>query len=322
MRKIIVIAGIMVLPWLTACRDGGGGDPLSQPGAAVHLEGSIGMSTRGVIGSGYDKDLELGFARRDETAGAPGTYGAWTVFEAVRQGGAGSRPITFTQPQLYPFDGRRISLHGYYPAGAESDADPQTGKTLFYIDGATDILATGCLTASVYNPVRSCTLRHLLTQVALVCYSDRPEQWGTVVKIEAAGIPLAQELDWQQETPQLVAASGSPVGKVEVQDIAGLVLPQAGGAEYLPEAQGYILLPVSSSDGTTSSPLQLEVTTSKDGRGVETPTLSQVSVSVEGGFQAGSRHQISLFFTEGCQIEAVSVSVEQWTDRETVELPL
>ena len=78
------------LPGLAACSDS---DPAPEllPETAVCLEGAIGASTRGIIGSGYEQDLKVSFARQDESAVSMGAYGGWAVHEAVRQGGRGNQ---------------------------------------------------------------------------------------------------------------------------------------------------------------------------------------------------------------------------------------
>ena len=63
-------------------------------------------------------------------------------------------------------------------------------------NGTTDIMATGILVGNGYVPVTTCTFRHLLTQVRLVCYSDRVDAWGTIQTIEAADVHTRQELDF------------------------------------------------------------------------------------------------------------------------------
>ena len=315
MKNILQLLSLVCLSGMIACSDDGD-RKLPVPETTVRLEGAIGQSTRAVIGSGYEKDLAVCFARQDETAVSSGTYGVWSLCKATRSAGKGNRPILFDALQLYPTDGSRIRLHGYYPAGDGTASDLQGGKVTFTLDGQTDIMATGCLAATTYEPVQTCTFRHLLTQVALVCYSNRSEQWGTVTKIETVGITVAQQLDWQSETPQLVALPTGQVAHVTVQDIAGLSLPQAEEGGELPEAQGYVLLPA------LSTPLQLEVTTTKDGNGNAVETVSHVAVSVEGGFLAGKRHVVSLFFTDGNKIQATTVGVERWTDQEVGEIPI
>ena len=226
MNKLIVIAAIVFLSGVAACSDGNSESQL-VPEPAVRLEGTIGLSTRGVIDSGYEGELKVGFARQDETAASAESYGAWRICKAVREGGAGSRPIVFDEPQWYPSDGRTIHLHGYYPAGAGT-LDPQTGKATFTVDGKTDIMATGCLSASTYEPVRTCTFRHLLTQIAWVCYGDRAELWGAVTKIAVVEVHTRQELDYGLESPSLAdVSSGDGIQDLLVQDIAGLPVPFA-----------------------------------------------------------------------------------------------
>ena len=313
MKKIIVIATIACLRALTACSDGN--DPTLQPVAetTVCLEGAIGVSTRTVIGSGYEKDLAVCFARQDETTS--GVYGTWSVCGAVRSGGSGNRPVVFDETQLYPSDGSNIRLHGYYPVTGEADAT--AGRMTFTIDGMTDVMATGPLSGNSFAPLRTCTFHHLLTQLGLLCYSDRTDRWGEIAGIEVTGVHTRQQLDWQSVSPVLSDASSTEdIKAVAVQEIAGLAIPEVEEGGELPEAQGYILLPAS------PVPLQLEVTTTKDGNGNAVETVSRVSVSVEGGFLPGKRHVVSLFFTDGRKIQATTVGVERWADQDAGEIPI
>ena len=320
--KVIVLASVAILWGLAACSDS---DPAPEllPETAVCLEGAIGASTRGIIGSGYEQDLKVNFARQDESAVLTGTYGRWAVHKAVRQGGRGNRPIVFAESQSYPADGRHIRLHGYYPVEGELTTDAGGGKVTFRIDGTTDIMATGILVGNGYVPVTTCTFRHLLTQVRLVCYSDRPAEWGTIKGIEAADVHTRQELDLSAETPRLADISvAEDIRNLPVQDIAGLLIPQVASDGSPPEAQGYLLLPASPVDGTAAHPLHLRITTTKDGNGNLKETLSNVFVRIEGGFETGKSHIVSLFFTGAANIQTTHVSVEAWTEDEQGEMPI
>ncbi len=324
MNNFIVAAFISVaILWgLTACSDSDP-TPLPVPDTAVCLEGAIGASTRGIIGSGYAEDLKVNFARQDETAVSTGTYGTWEVHEAVRRGGRGNRPIVFAQSQSYPADGRHIRLHGYYPVEGEPTTDAGGGKVTFRIDGTTDIMATGILEGNGYVPVTTCTFRHLLTQVRLVCYSDRADAWGTIQTIEAADVHTRQELDLSAETPRLADISvAEDIKNLPVQDIAGLLIPQVASDGSPPEAQGYLLLPASPVNGTADHPLHLRITTTKDGNGNPKETLSNAFVRIEGGFEIGKSHIVSLFFTGAANIQTTHVSVEAWTEDEQGEMPI
>lgn len=320
--KVIVLASVAILPVLAACSDS---DPVPEllPETAVCLEGSIGASTRGIIGSGYEQDLKVSFARQDESAVSMGAYSGWAVHEAVRQGGRGNRPIVFAQSQSYPADGRHIRLHGYYPAKREPTTDAGTDKVIFRIDGTTDIMATGILEGNGYVPVTTCTFRHLLTQVRLVCYSDRADAWGTIQTIEAADVHTRQELDLSAEPPRLADISvAEDIKNLPVQDIAGLLIPQVASDGSPPEAQGYLLLPAFPEDGTADHPLHLRITTTKDGNGNLKETLSNVFVRIEGGFEIGKSHIVSLFFTGASNIQTTHVSVEAWMEDEQGEMPI
>ncbi|MCS2893688.1 fimbrillin family protein [Parabacteroides faecis] len=324
MNNFIVIAfiSIAILPGFVACSDSNP-TPEPIPATAVCLEGAIGQSTRGVIGSGYEKDLEVCFARQDETTVPGEGYGTWGIYEAVRRGGKGNRPIVFAESQSYPEDGRRIRLHGYYPAKGESESVAGAGKVTFTVDGTTDIMSTGILTGSGYSPVQTCMFRHLLTQVRLVCYSDQADRWGTIKTIEAIDVHTRQTLDLEQETSHLDDISlDDGIKNIPVKDIVNLPIPEVTVGEDLPEAQGYLLLPVSPVDGTAEHPLHLRITTTKDGRGTEHETVSEVSFHIEGGFQTGKSHVVTLFFTDKSKIQTTSVSVEAWTDHEQDDMPI
>ncbi|WP_075558354.1 fimbrillin family protein [Parabacteroides timonensis] len=321
MSKLIQITSIFLLPAFTACSDGNPVQP-SVPELTVRLEGTIGLSTRAVIGSDCEEELEVVFARQDETTASAESYGEWSVCKAVREGGVGNRPIVFDEPQWYPPDGRDIHLHGYYPAG-NGTVDVQAGKVTFAINGKTDIMATGCLSGSTYEPVHTCTFRHLLTQIAWICYGDRPELWGVVTKIEAVEVHTLQELDYRCKSPSLTdVSSEGGIQNLAVQDIIGLTVSQVMEGGELPDPQGYILLPVSPADGTAEHPLHLLITTTKDGRGNAVETVIPASVRVEGGFLPGRRHVVSLFFSGNGVVRISSVRVEAWTEYDAGELPI
>lgn len=82
---VATFISIAILPGLAACSDSNPTPP-PVPETAVYLEGAIGASTRGVIGSGYEQDLEVSFARQDESAVSTGTYPSGTGF------GSGNAP--------------------------------------------------------------------------------------------------------------------------------------------------------------------------------------------------------------------------------------
>ena len=305
MKRILILATVAFFAGATSCTDGGEAVlPPPVPETTVRLEGAIGSSTRAVIGSGYEKDLEVSFARSDETAVSAETYGAWSLCDAVRSGGTGNRPILFAESQLYPEDGGSIRLCGYYP---RSTGVTDSGVT-FGVDGDTDIMATGLLSGSHSSPIVSCLFRHLLTQLQFICYSDRAADWGSIVRIEAESVHTGQRLDLSEETPQLTDISTEEqIRDIRVGGIAGLSMP---------EVQGYILLPVSPETGTETAPLRLRIVTTHDGKGNETETVHHASVFVEGGFQAGELHCIELLFS-GRGLEVVSVSVADWNDHTT-----
>lgn len=323
MKNIIVISvftGLCVMT--TSCSDGN--DKTLQPVATtVSLEGAIGVSARGVIGSGYDKELSVSFARQDETAAGSGAYGACILCPAVREGGKGNRPVSFTDLQLYPADGRKIRMQGYYPAKGDGVAADATNETVeFTVDGSTDIMATDCLTGDTYAPFTRCTFRHLLTQVQLVCYSRDAAKWGAVSRIEVVGVDTRQKLCFFSDSPSLAASSAAEIKNISVPDMPSFPLPEVAEGDDLPDPQGIVLLPLSSFEASTDGALRLRIVTSRDGYGGDTETVSDVSVGVKGGFQAGKSHVISLFFTGGSRIETAIVGVAAWTEHEEENIPI
>ncbi|WP_099465222.1 fimbrillin family protein [Parabacteroides provencensis] len=321
MKILLTIVTAMFLWGCMSCSDGKD-DPIPVP-TEVHLEGAIGSATRAVINSGYEKDLDVCFARQDETSKGSAVYGNWNICLAKRTNGNGRRPIVFAESQLYPIQGENTRLHGYYPAD-NGKATLVNGGVQFSVDGTTDIMATGLLTGSMDAPVTLCTFRHLLTQLQFVCYSSHPDKWGSIKNIEIVGVHTKQELDLVLVSPSLSnVSSNGDVRDLTVQDIQDLPIPEVTDpGNALPDAQGYVLLPVQPVDGTKEHPLYVRITTTKDGRGNEVLTTSDVCLSVEGGFQTGKRHLITLSFTDGNSIDAVSVGVEPWTDMDQEEIPV
>ncbi|RHJ91681.1 fimbrillin family protein [Parabacteroides bouchesdurhonensis] len=326
MKQSIRIITALLLWGSMSCSDGGDNTPQPVPVRDVSLEGGIGASTRAVINSGYKSDLDVCFARQDETDLGAGTYGMWTFLEATRTGGSGNRPILFTIPQLYKDNGGNTRLQGFYPASDGCVTNATDGTVTFTVDGATDIMATPLLTGNTYSPVTTCTFQHLLTQLQFVCYSDKAaDKWGSVVKIEITGVHATQRLALATGEVALAdVLADEALVSLTVNDFSDVPIETVADIDTdgLPDAQGYVLLPVSPVNGTKESPLQLRITTTKDGRGNAQETVSNVSLSIDGGVKAGVKHVISLCFSEGNRIEAVSVGVKEWADQEQGEIPV
>ncbi|WP_370861107.1 hypothetical protein [Parabacteroides faecis] len=317
MKKRIVITAFVCLSGGMACSDGGN-NGLQPVETTVRLEGSIGLSSRAVIGSGYADALAVCFARQDETVPRSGTYGAWHVCKAVRNGGDGRQPILFTVPQFYPVDGRTIRMQGYFPMEGETvEADTAAGMVQFTVDGTTDIMATDFLNGNAYTPFNTCIFYHLLTQIQLVCYSRDANKWGSVTQIDVENVHTRQQLTFSVVPPFLTdVSSATDIKIVSVPDMPVFPIPEIEEEEELPDPQGIVLLPVSSGS------YRLQIVTTKDGRGNETETTSEVAIGVEGGFLTGKSHVISLLFTEESQIKTTFVGVAAWTEHDEVDIPI
>lgn len=297
-KKLLIAAGVLLLP--AGCSEGDAPQP-----AVVHnvrLDSSIGTSSRAVIGSGYEKDLDIRFARSDESGRSSGHYDAWSYPEAIRSGGSGLRPIRFAEPQLYPDEGRNIRLNGYYPVTGSPVAG--SDSVIFVVDGETDIMSTGLLSGTNDAPVENCMFRHLLSQLQFVCYSDKPSDWGSIVRIEVMGIPLREGLLLNEEIPVLYPAKDSPTASLPVQELSDYGMPEVSPDGKKPDPKGYILIP--------EVPIvRLNIITTRDGTGGEVKTSHPAIVTIEDGLQAGQVHRIELFFTAS-GVEVITVTVTDW----------
>lgn len=307
---------LAVLSVSQGCSDGPGHE---VPSKALHLEGTIGTSTRAVINSGYEKDLDVCFARSDQGS-------LWQELPAVRKGGIGRTPIVFAEPQFYPDDNREVRLNGYYPGSGWTGDVPE--RPVYTItDGSTDLMATGLLSGSYSKPITTCTFRHLLTQLKFVCFSDQPDMWGAISKIEVEDIHRQQTFTLSDNIPVL-----SPVESSETFSLSSICTSEGKALELytgspgsLPESltvQDSILIPAQAG-GTEQYPLTLHITTRKGGIGIEKPggyrhTATLVfknAATGESGVQAGFSHRVEMSFTNS-EIEIVTVSVDPWTSVE------
>lgn len=323
--KIIYPAFLLlaVLSVSQGCSDGPGHE---EPSKALHLEGAIGTSTRAVINSGYEKDLDVCFARSDQG-------NIWQELPAVRIGGIGRTPIVFAEPQFYPDDNREVRLNGYYP-GSGWTGDVQERPVYTVTNGSTDLMATGLLSGSYSKPVTTCTFRHLLTQLKFLCFSDQPDLWGAITKIEVVDIHRQQTFTLSDKVPVL-----SPVESSATFSLSSICTGEgetlelyAGSPGSIPESltvQDSILVPAQGA-GTEQYPLTLHITTQKGGVGIEKPGGYRHTATLvvkdtdtgESGVQAGFSHRVEMSFTNS-EIEIVSVSVDPWTSVEIDEpIPL
>ena len=306
-----------VLSGLQGCSDG---DETNGFAGALQLDGAIGTSTRAVINSGYEADLSVCFARRD--AGAA----SWQELPAVRIGGEGRTPVVFDVPQFYPDAGRTVNLNGFYPrSGWEGVAQ---GTPVYTItDGSTDLMATGLLSGAYPDrEITGCTFRHLLTQLKFICFSDQPEQWGAVTKIEVEDIYRRQTFRLQDTNPVLTPVTTSEVFTVTSIGASGgksfdLYTGQIGSIPSGWTVQDSILIPAQEA-GTVRHPLVLYVTTQKGGVGIEKAEgyrhkaiLVVKEAEGAGGVQAGYSHRVEIAFTNS-GLEVTDVSVEPWSSVE------
>ena len=218
-----------------------------------------------------------------------GAYGGWAVHEAVRQGWKGEPPDCICPVAVITRRMAVISACTVIIRRRGADNRCRRGQSNLphrRNDGYHG--HEGILEGNGYVPVTTCTFRHLLTQVRLVCYSDRADAWGTIQTIEAADVHTRQELDLSAETPRLADISvAEDIRNLPVQDIAGLLIRRSRPTDRFPRRKGFLLLPASPVDGMAAHPLHLRITTTKDGNGNLKETLSNVFVRIEGGFEIG-----------------------------------
>lgn len=320
MKKIYPIMFLIaVLPGLQGCSDG---DDQTGLTGALQLEGAIGTSTRAVINSGYEVDLDVCFARRD------GGAGSWQELSAVRIGGGGRTPIVFDVPQFYPDAGRTVTLNGYYPrSGWEGAAQGTPTYTL--TNGSTDLMATGALSGTYPGrEITGCTFNHLLTQLKFICFSDQPELWGAITKIEVEDIYRQQTFRLEEAQAGLMPVTSSGVITLAAIGAAdgksfNLYTGSAGLISPAWAVQDSMLIPTQGA-GTVAHPLVLHVTTQKGGVGTEKTggyrhtaalVIEDAGGAGSGGVKAGYSHRVEIIFTNR-GLEVVGVSVEPWSSVE------
>lgn len=311
MKKRFIILLFVCLGIAAACSDAD--NPI--PERTVALKGAIGYATRAAIYSGYEQELAVCFCRQDELPVSRGMYGPYSVCTAVRGGGSGSRPIRFDTPQLYPEDGCRIRLWGYYPRDGVWP-DDATGTVSFTIDGKTDIMATDLLEGSNIAPVSFCTFNHLQTQLQFTCYSDQASEWGAIRSIEVLDVPAVWRLHLTDAKNRFKAATETrQLKNILVNGIADLPIPEVelhGGVK--PDAQGYILLPVD--DETAGESVRLRIVTARSGKGgLENETEHAATIRLDKGLMPGMIHGIELFFTNSV-IDVIPVRVSEWKEQD------
>ena len=193
-------------------------------------------------------------------------------------------------------------------------------------------MATGLLSGSYSKPVTTCTFRHLLTQLKFLCFSDQPDMWGAITKIEVEDIHRQQT--FADKMPVL-----SPVESSATFSLSSICTGEGKTLELYTGSSGSIsesliiqdsvLVPTQGA-GTEQYPLILHITTQKGGVGIEKPGGYQHTAILvvkdtdtgESGVQAGFSHRVEMSFTNS-EIEIASVSVDPWSSVEIDEpIPL
>lgn len=129
---------------------------------AETIEASAGIAetTRAVITGGYATDLEVSFARMDNSDAASNWESS--AINGKRAGGTGNQVITFDPVQKYLGDGESV-LIGYHPRKALTGGGTQSASVAYTITGDEDIMATEVQTGSLASKFESFTFQHHLT---------------------------------------------------------------------------------------------------------------------------------------------------------------
>lgn len=262
----------------------------------IEVKAGIGLVSRAVIDSDYNKDLKIAFVRSDGNV--------WTTplsHDAIRVGGSGNTSVVFTETQEYATNGT-TTLVGYYPRAAVAPTSVGNVATVKYtITGDEDIMATQSLSASK-NPgfTTPFTFQHMLGQLQFKCIgsSGARDLWKQIA-IKVTGVPRDVDLKLDRTKAAVLSSAGNN-GDLDVKSCpAELSMP-----EDADPATGYLMLYPAPNLGAAAS-INLAVTGQYDGNFI----TRNVSISnIDGGVQPGVSHMITLVFTKDGEISATATA--------------
>lgn len=272
---------------------------------AETIEASAGIAetTRAVITGGYATDLEVSFARMDNSDAASNWESS--AINGKRAGGTGNQVITFDPVQKYLGDGESV-LIGYHPRKALTGGGTQSASVAYTITGDEDIMATEVQTGSLASKFESFTFQHHLTQLQFRCtgFAEAIAKWTGITSITVKNVHTSLTLSLDKSTGATLAATGSADKTLSVKSC-----PQAVTASGASDPTiGYLLLFPATNMGTETASINLEVIGTYDGNA---KTVDVAVSNIEGGVKKGESHLITLTFAEDGTI-AVEAGIAEW----------
>lgn len=181
-------------------------------------------------------EMELWFARADETAS--GSWGTWgdAALKATRTAGTAAQALTFAPVQYYPANNLKTKMLGWHPGGGTAAGqgngyyDATAGTVTWRIDGSQDILTAPLREGSSRTQLGEFTFAHLLSQVQIHIYGDEgaSAQWGKVLSASVLGQrrDAALTVAGVTEDAAPVAFSGSEDNTFAAQNFTAQVAPE------------------------------------------------------------------------------------------------
>ncbi|CAK7075284.1 MAG: hypothetical protein PARBA_03046 [Parabacteroides sp.] len=288
----------------------------------IRLSAGIGSleasgATRGVINEDYAKQLDVSFARIDQT----GTT-SWQAYTGIANPlaatraagtGAGQRDITFTEKQFYQ-NGETdngTKLIGWYPGGTWKQAD---GSVTFDIStGTVDVMLTREVegnkaeTEQFGTAGHTFTFNHLLTQVTVKAFASvdgTAAMWGNVTSVKVKGQPTTCTVTLPGQTPAWGTTKQDLLLKNPADDSDMTAANLNDVKEANPVTLGYAMF-----QPTTTKTLTLVVTTEKGGTRDVTVTLP--GTTNPNNFAAGTAYTVTLNFKSTEVVPTASISAWQ-----------
>lgn len=249
-------------------------------------------------------ELELSFARADESSS--GTYPPYaaTALTATRAAGTGEQALVFNPVQYYRADGLKTKLTGWYPQGTYNST---TSTVSWTIDGQQDIMTAPKQEGSWTIPMPSVTFNHRLTQLRFHPYAEEQStinSWGKITRIEVLNQQNEVSYTLVNDATGAVSFSGAATNLFSAGIAeAGVNMSLSTAADKATNAvqmgKSVMIAPQSAVDHT----LSLRIYTDKN---------LMKTITLAGALEAGVPYRLYLRFkTLDITIEAV---VAQWDD--------
>lgn len=276
----------------------------------------------GPLGSSYNQNLTLGFARVDESeeSGWSSFAGASEMLQAIMSPGAEGntnfRDIEFTTYQTFRNSTSEIRYASWYPYIENSLSNGVV--TFDDIDGSTDIMYGSVARGHQTSGFNTIVYQHALVKYTLRLYAmvqtnengdvihDSRGSWGRILDVKIKSLPNDVRLSLPTDNDYTLDYSSQ----------ADFALTKSG-ANLLDE------LPVGITSASSHDPimapppvgnnLTIEVTTQRD----DQPTPQTRSITITRNFLIGKNYTIYLRFSDNGLINP-EIKVGEWVERGTI----